>query len=361
MRNIGLDIIRGVAVILVLTRHSDVENNIITQFGWLGVDLFFVLSGFLISNILFNEYKENNSINIKRFLIRRSFKIFPPFYFFVFLTLLFNLLIKGELDIKLHQIVSELFYLQSYFPRIWLHTWTLAVEEHFYLFFSATLFILIRNQHLENRRLVVSTLVILLIISFCLRLYISYPHRNDDFFSFVQTHLRSDGILIGVLLSYLLNFTKITYLLKQNKLTVFCLSILMVAPGFYFKGGSYFMNTIGLTTVNIGFSLILLLSLDFNKYYESNLFPSIKAVIRIFSFIGVNSYSIYLWHLEVKEISYSIFHFGSNINALIYILISIIIGIIMSYLIEKPFLRIRDYLSNKIPLYNNRYSSFYGQ
>ena len=53
MRKIGLDILRGLAIILVLFRHSDLENNLIQDFGWLGVDLFFVLSGFLISNLLF--------------------------------------------------------------------------------------------------------------------------------------------------------------------------------------------------------------------------------------------------------------------------------------------------------------------
>ena len=355
MRKIGLDILRSIAVILVLFRHSDL-NNIIQHFGWLGVDLFFVLSGFLISNILFNEYKENKEVNIPRFLIRRSFKIFPPFYFFMFITLLLRPMVTGDTNIEFHKVLSELFYLQSYLPRIWQHTWTLAVEEHFYLIFSITLYIVTRRQLLEKRNIIIGSLVLLLILSFSMRFYISYPHRNDDFFTFMQTHLRSDGILLGVLTSYLLNFTKINFLYKRRKWLLVCISILLIAPGFYYTGGSFFMNTVGLTIVNIGFSIIVLLSLDFDEFFENNLFPFIKAGLKVLSFIGVNSYSIYLWHLNSKSLSSSIFYFNSYVDTLAYIAISIILGIIMSYLIEKPFLKIRDWVFDKITLYNNVYT-----
>ena len=83
MRIKGLDLLRGIAILLVLFRHCDIENNILHHFGWLGVDLFFVLSGFLVSGLLFNEYKKIGKVKIGRFLIRRGFKIYPPFYFFV--------------------------------------------------------------------------------------------------------------------------------------------------------------------------------------------------------------------------------------------------------------------------------------
>ncbi len=355
MRKIGLDLLRGLAVILVLFRHSDLDNNIIQHFGWLGVDLFFVLSGFLISNLLFTEHRKNQKIRVKRFLTRRAFKIFPPFYFFMFTTLLMNFLVKDNWNIEFQKFLSELFYLQSYFPRIWNHTWTLAVEEHFYLIFSVTLLIISRKQLLEKRHIIISALVLLLILSFVMRFYISYPHRNDDFFGFIQTHLRSDGILIGVLLSYLVNFTKLTNLFQQKKWILICISILLVTPGFYFESGGFFMNTAGLTLVNIGFSIMVLLSLDIDEYFEKSLFPYFKFPLKTLGFIGVNSYSIYLWHLNSKSISSSIFSNDSNLITPMYITISIVLGIIMSYLIEKPSLRIRDYTFNKITLYNNKH------
>jgi len=140
MRKKGLDVLRAIAVILVLFRHSDLDN-IIQHFGWLGVDLFFVLSGFLISNILFVEYTTFGLINIKRFFIRRVFKIFPPFYFFLLSTLLFNYLFNIT-TLNWERLTSELLYLQSYLPRIWMHTWSLSVEEHFYILFSISILII---------------------------------------------------------------------------------------------------------------------------------------------------------------------------------------------------------------------------
>lgn len=84
MRNTGLDLLRLVAILLVLGRHllPGYENNTFLSIwrtgGWVGVDLFFVLSGFLVSGLLFEEYKKRGSLDLKRFLIRRGFKIYPP-------------------------------------------------------------------------------------------------------------------------------------------------------------------------------------------------------------------------------------------------------------------------------------------
>ena len=348
MRKIGLDILRGLAIILVLFRHSDLENNLIQDFGWLGVDLFFVLSGFLISNLLFKEYLKNKEVNVLKFLVRRSFKIFPPFYFFMFVTLLLSPLLTGGSKIDIREVLSELFYLQSYLPRMWLHTWSLAIEEHFYLIFSITLYFVTSRQILEKRKIIIGLLVFLLTLSFSMRFHISYPHRNDEFFGFMQTHLRSDGILLGVLTAYLLNFTRLNLLYEKRKWILVFISILLILPGFYFKGGSFFMNTVGLTIVNIGFSIIVLLSLDCDEFFKKSLSFYIKWVLKVFSFIGVNSYSIYLWHLNSKNISTSLFSLNSTFDTFTYITLSIVIGIIMSYLIEKPFLKIRDYVIDKI-------------
>jgi peptidoglycan/LPS O-acetylase OafA/YrhL len=264
-------------------------------------------------------------------------------------------MLTSDLNIEFHQILSELFYLQSYLPGIWLHTWTLAVEEHFYLLFSITLFLITRKQLLEKRNIIIGSLVLLLILSFSMRFYISYPHRDENLFVFMQTHLRSDGIILGVLASYLLNFTKFKLLYQKRKWLLACISILLIAPGFYFKGGAFFMNTFGLTLVNTGFAIIVLLSLDLDELFEKRLSPFARSGLKVFSFIGVNSYSIYLWHLNSKSISSSMVSSNSNFGTLTYIATSIILGIAMSYLIEKPFLKIRDYIFNKITLYKKGY------
>lgn len=78
-RRLGLDVLRGIAVLLVLFRHSELEHHFLKKFGWLGVDLFFVLSGFLISNLLFLEYKQSHKIQFGDFLLEELLSCFHPF------------------------------------------------------------------------------------------------------------------------------------------------------------------------------------------------------------------------------------------------------------------------------------------
>src|SRR5204862_235326 len=85
MRNKRLDTLRCIAVFSVMILHGNIWP-FFGRIGWIGVDLFFVLSGFLISGLLFSEYRTQNSISFKRFIIRRGLKIYPAFYLFLFLT-----------------------------------------------------------------------------------------------------------------------------------------------------------------------------------------------------------------------------------------------------------------------------------
>ncbi len=90
MRLKHIDFLRGIAVILVLFRHHAFINNTHNA-GWIGVDLFFVLSGFLVSGLLFREYIQHQKINAKLFLIRRGFKIYPLFYLALLITIIIEL------------------------------------------------------------------------------------------------------------------------------------------------------------------------------------------------------------------------------------------------------------------------------
>src|SRR5258706_12209135 len=93
-RNQALDILRGIAILIVLGRHlfflptdlpppADLFFRTWIRCGWAGVDLFFVLSGFLVSGLLFQEFARNGNVAVSRFLIRRGFKIYPAFYVFL--------------------------------------------------------------------------------------------------------------------------------------------------------------------------------------------------------------------------------------------------------------------------------------
>jgi len=131
-RNPSLDVLRGVAVLLVLGYHAQFPAF---RIGWSGVDLFFVLSGFLISGLLFSDYKKFGHIRLGRFWFRRAFKILPSLY-----SLLATLILITIRFGKWHQ-VSHIGYLGSalfFYNYLPLHTvpiiartWSLAVEEHF--------------------------------------------------------------------------------------------------------------------------------------------------------------------------------------------------------------------------------------
>ena len=99
--------------------------------GRLGVHLFFVLSGFLIGGLLFREYQKYGEISFPRFFCRRSLKIYPPFLVLVAFSIVGHLVRSRSLEIR--KVLAEICFVQNYFPGLWPHTWSLAVEEHFYL------------------------------------------------------------------------------------------------------------------------------------------------------------------------------------------------------------------------------------
>src|ERR1039457_7574138 len=116
-----------------------------TRVGWAGVDLYFVLSGFLVSGLLFTGYQERRRIDVSRFYIRRGLKIWPALYALIATGLLINAVMPGH-HLSTKGLVPELFFMQDYFHSIWGLTWSIAVEEHFYLCLPLLLLLLIRRD-----------------------------------------------------------------------------------------------------------------------------------------------------------------------------------------------------------------------
>ena len=150
-RNLQLDFLRGVAILLVFGRHLELSRpsgavgvlaEIWFRIGWLGVDLFFVLSGFLIGGLLISEFEKHGKIDVPRFLGRRGLKIYPLYFIFLAYLLLMptlkTLLHRGDAWGTFSEhwsgVWPNLLFLQNYVGHSSAgHLWTLAVEEHFYL------------------------------------------------------------------------------------------------------------------------------------------------------------------------------------------------------------------------------------
>src|ERR1700756_2291394 len=132
-RRIELDFVRGIAILLACGWHfNQVQTGIAPldwlltpgrKAGWAGVDLFFVLSGFLIGGLLFSEFKHEHGFSPSRFLIRRAFKIWPVLYTFLLLQLILN---QHPWESYFFQC---LFHIQNYLVTPLSHLWSLAVEE----------------------------------------------------------------------------------------------------------------------------------------------------------------------------------------------------------------------------------------
>src|SRR5215212_8965764 len=157
-RSLPMDMLRGVAILLVLGRHYVVapENLGLVQpfaatwttIGWSGVDLFFVVSGFLVSGLIFAEYRQRQRVDIRRFVIRRGFKIWPPYLAYVGVLALWLAwqLRAGGLSAVWAELWPNVFHVQNYFHTPRLHTWSLAVEEHFYLTAALVFFLVLGRR-----------------------------------------------------------------------------------------------------------------------------------------------------------------------------------------------------------------------
>src|SRR5579871_667298 len=215
-RSISLDILRFFAIFLVLGRHAvftfaDGENLPLpmrawVHIGWSGVDLFFVLSGFLVGGLLFAELKKKGTVDVKRFVIRRGFKIWPP-YFAYLIFLLAWLLIKnhgGHLGAIFSSLWPNLLHAQNYFhiqTPLRLHTWSLAVEEHFYLAIALFFFLMVSAKDPKRWLNVFPKFAIASFVLLAGLRYLAY-HAAGPGLNIYATHLRFDGLLLGTLLAY---------------------------------------------------------------------------------------------------------------------------------------------------------------
>jgi peptidoglycan/LPS O-acetylase OafA/YrhL len=335
-----LDFLRGVAIIGVLLRHSDI-NNWFSYAGWAGVDLFFVLSGFLVSGLLFKEYINNNhQVKVVRFLIRRGFKIYPTFYTFLVISLLINFFLF-HVSFQSKNILSEIFFLQSYIPGCYWHTWSLAIEEHFYLLVALLIFLLVSTNWLLMRTIIITFFILAIVSVSLMRAQYVFNIPADQPIRVFYSHLRIDGLFLGTLLAYLNFFVRgIENFIIRNTKTLRFVGAVLIAPIFIFDAGGIFMSTIGTNIIHLGFGIMVLLASK-----EALLSP----LVRLYPFnwlktittkIGIYSYSIYVWHLFVKDLLER--YFCSPPNGFLYLSVSIIIGIAMSLIIEQQILKFRD-------------------
>jgi peptidoglycan/LPS O-acetylase OafA/YrhL len=365
-RLIWLDVLRGVAILLVLGDHPAVNwdraphswplpAQIWHRFGWTGVDLFFVLSGFLIGGLLFRELLKHDRLDLKRFLIRRGFKIWPSYALLVIATTGLEIVrFHGHPAPALQVMLPNFVHLQNYAGtfRPIAHTWSLAVEEHFYLLFPIWLWYVTRRPGGVHLTPYAGLAVIILCTGY--RLLIN-THVPFSFPTHVwSTHVRMDGLFFGVLLAYVYSYhgQKLARLMR-HRVWLCALGAVLVSPMMVLDPiRSTFVWTIGFTMLYAGYGLLVLSMVYISVSEGAGGRAARSWPIKLIAWIGFNSYAVYIWHPDFAErpMQYISTHIPGSplvvytVAQTIYIPLAAVAGAIMGALVDKPFLAMRDRL-----------------
>lgn len=350
----SIDSLRALAVLAVIIYHIDVNY---LPGGFLGVDLFFVLSGYLISSLIIKEYKKTGTLNLYNFYMRRARRLLPAVYFMITVCLVFMVLFNGVLLRKSHldavfgYIYSSnwwyIFHKLNYFDSFgaqspFKHLWSLAIEEQFYMLFPLIFLIFNRRKKEEgkgpslNKNFLYIVLGLILISLITHILLFDINNINRIYFG---TDTRAFSLLVGVVgallypMDKLSNPTNSKENLAYSVVSIISISILITIM-FYtteyntwlYRGGFLLVAVLG---------LIIIISSGKQHTFISKAL-SFKPIV----FIGKISYSLYLWHFPIIVLTTPVSEIG-NPN-LFYVTLRIILTFIvatLSYLVVETPIR----------------------
>jgi peptidoglycan/LPS O-acetylase OafA/YrhL len=341
----SLDGLRAISILWVIFGHAKLSHNTIpglflfidTVFGGgqLGVKFFFVISGFLITTLLIKEKIKTNTVNLKKFYIRRFLRIFPVFYIYLLVVFILNRVLHVGIDTL--TFLGAALYLTNFhiFPESWaiMHSWSLAVEEQYYLLWPSIF--------KKNTKLAIVIAVLFIAIAPFLRVFVYYfpvytrvllaPFIND-----------ADSIFIGSLLAIISFKGMINWsFFSRYKIVITVIGFLLMwfisnetLHGRYGK----ILLPFGNTFTAITFSFIII----------SNIIPSKDFIFKLlngsaFTLIGRLSYSIYVWQqlFFLAPENFPGARFSWNRFPVNLILVAII-SITSYYGFEKYFLKLKS-------------------
>jgi peptidoglycan/LPS O-acetylase OafA/YrhL len=329
----SLDGLRAIAVFLVMLLHAHFQFG---NGGSVGVDIFFALSGFLITTLLLEEYYSNGRISLSGFYLRRIFRLFPALYLMLLIILLYTIFFAQSFSkiIIQKEIFASTIYLNN-ISYLWEckslilgHTWSLAIEEQFYFIWPFTLVIVLR--YFTINKLLYGLLSFIVVIWF-VKLSKFIPVINALIF---------ESLFIGCLFALLR--WKIKTLRISNFITVLSFLILIIIgifplsiPTILFN--NYYRGSFGII------SSFLILGLVQNK--DSILSKILGS--RFFVYFGKISYALYLWHLPVFR--WFLWHSTllPYITFILKFIVTFILAILSLELIEKKSIKIGRKLSDR--------------
>ncbi|MBV8847865.1 MAG: acyltransferase [Bryobacterales bacterium] len=356
-----LDGLRGLAIVMVLLTHygtmldrtSPLQHIVrsLFDFGWTGVDCFFVLSGFLITGILLDTRGAENYF--QAFYARRILRIFPLYYFS--LILLFLLVMPhirlGSGQPELWRKLVYIFYVQNWFHPVQLmgQYWTLAVEEQFYLIWPLVVYLFPQPRIL---RIAIGGSMAAVII----RLTMLALHVNSEAI-LENTFARMDSLLIGAACACIVR-RRNWFQAVQRSANLLCLSPAVVLPAVYLVNGNFYNETpfiagVGYTLIDLSFAALLLSliattgsSIPAQRFFTSRL-------MRAF---GTYSYAAYIWHILVRVVVMNVeraLHLSLPwfLNIPLLVIVTLLFSIASYAFIERPFLSLKRYFKPRMASY----------
>jgi len=335
----SLDGLRAISIFLVLFSHAvgtvgfPVKHTYVAS-AELGVRVFFVISGYLISLLLFAEQKRYGNISLLKFYYRRAFRIFPAFY--VMIVVVAGLAALDAVALGEHDLIYAVTYTTNYhYPRAWSlgHLWSLAVEEQFYLLWPAALMLLGRKRGLWAAGLFIIVSPAIRIAT--LRGYLPQPELIGESFQTI-----GDSIATGCVLAGLRDRLDATpWFARLQHSVLFLAAPAVVVAGLF----TYRWPAIDYSVVQPATNVALALIIHWAVVNHDGVIG--RALNwRPLVYVGTLSYSLYLWQqLFINRHSTMWYcQFPANIG------LACAAGVASFYLIEQPMLRLRERLEPRL-------------
>ena len=362
----GLDTLRGLAILAVMSFHlqGDFPKSFhpFARFGWMGVDLFFALSGYLIGLQLLRPYTRGERSSLRDFYRRRAYRILPAYlvvlalYFLVpawreapgisplwqFLTFTENLFV----DYSIHQAFS--------------FVWSLCVEEHFYLVLPLLVLVMMRRPSIQKTSILLAALLLLGMATRAWVLVHTLRPLGVDGFSvayiehiYYPTWARLDGLLAGVTLALLQSFRLAWWsaLMRRGHLTLATGLILFATSIWLFShrmsaltGTAAWGTVIGYPLLSIALALLVASSVSRNGLLSRLRIPGAQTLATL-------AFSLYLTHKEAVHLDQTFFPnltADPNLKAtLLYGGTCILAAAALHLSIERPFMKLREHLDGR--------------
>ena len=373
-RDIALDALRGFATLVVLAVHAPASAagdwgyallHEVQRSGAAAVDLFFALSGYLIVGLLLAERQDVGTINVKAFAVRRIAKIYPTYLVFLAGVALWTFnQTPGSIADRLTAIVPfwpALAHLQNYIavPAA-PHLWSLAAEEHFYAMLLCLVLIAGRTRGPLDSRLIPKALLAIVALSWLYRCaYVLWWYQGVGQIGFTYTHNRLDAVVAGAFVAWLVQRHQLDIPPNADRWrrwrpALLCASVVCTIPTLivdpYANRSLALVGILPLQALGFGclfLALAVPLGARQRRAAPDDQQPRNASLpLRLIAFVGISSYSTYLWHMPFATVLTSLAtgsvldHHPARSLLLVstFILISLAMGVVSWLLIERPAL-----------------------